>query len=41
MLNWWSDYLEANQNIFISPYDFTQQLLSNDVINFKYAKLAK
>lgn len=41
MLNWWSDYLEANQNGFISPYDFTQQLLNNDVINFKYAKLAK
>lgn len=41
MLNWWSDYLEANQESYISPYDFTQQLLNNEVINFKYAKLAK
>lgn len=41
MLNWWSDYLEANQESYISPYDFTQQLLQKDVINFKYAKLAK
>ena len=41
MLNWWSDYLEANRVKYISPYDFTQQLLNNDVINFKYAKLAK
>ena len=39
MLNWWSDYLDANQETFISPYDFTQRLLSKDVINFKYAKL--
>ena len=41
MLNWWSDYLEANRIKYISPYDFTQQLLNDDVINFKYAKLAK
>lgn len=41
MLNWWSNYLEANQVEYISPYDFTQQLLSDDVINFKYAKLLK
>ncbi len=26
MLNWWSDYLEANQESYISPYDFSQQL---------------
>lgn len=41
MLNWWSDYLEANRIKYISPFDFTQQLLSDDVINFKYAKLVK
>lgn len=41
MLNWWSDYLEANRTTYISPYEFTQQLLNNDVINFKYAKLIK
>lgn len=41
MLNWWSDYLDANQYSYVSPYDFTQQLLNNEVINFKYAKLAK
>lgn len=41
MLNWWSDYLDANQYGYISPYDFTQQILNNDVINFKYAKLGK
>jgi len=41
MLNWWSDYLEANQQEYISPYDFTKQLLGDDVIQFKYAKLVK
>ena len=41
MLNWWSDYLEANQTSYISPYDFTQQLLEADVVKFQYAKLAK
>lgn len=41
MLNWWSDYLLANQNGYISPYDFTQGLLTSEVINFKYAKFAK
>jgi len=41
MLNWWSDYLDANQHEYISPYDFTKQLLGDDVIQFKYAKLVK
>ena len=41
MLNWWSDYLEANLQEHISPYDFTKQLLCEDVIQFKYAKLVK
>ncbi|MCG2574341.1 integrase arm-type DNA-binding domain-containing protein [Acinetobacter sp. ME22] len=41
MLNWWSDYLEANLQEHISPYDFTKQLLGEDVIQFKYAKLVK
>ena len=41
MLNWWSDYLDANQESYISPFDFTQKLLSEDVIDFKYAKLMK
>lgn len=25
MLNWWSAYVDANQEHYISPYDFTQQ----------------
>jgi len=41
MLNWWSDYLEANQQVHISPYDFTKHLLGDEVIQFKYAKLVK
>ncbi|MHA3097241.1 tyrosine-type recombinase/integrase [Acinetobacter brisouii] len=41
MLNWWSDYLEANLQEHISPYDFTKQLLGENVIQFKYAKLVK
>lgn len=41
MLNWWSDYLDANYESYISPYDFTQKLLNDEVINFRYAKLAK
>src|SRR5690606_7496604 len=40
-LNWWRDYREANQENYISTYDFSQQLLKDDVINFKYAKLVK
>lgn len=39
MLNWWSDYLDANRQQHISPYDFTKQLLGEDIIHFKYAKL--
>lgn len=39
MINWWSDYLEANRSEFITPYDFTKQLLGEDIIHFKYAKL--
>ncbi len=39
MINWWSDYLEANRTEHITPYDFTKQLLGEDVIQFKYAKL--
>ncbi len=41
MLNWWSDYLEANKQEHISPYDFTKQLLGEDVVQFQYAKLVK
>ena len=39
MINWWSDYLEANRTEHITPYDFTKQLLGEDVIQFKYAKI--
>lgn len=39
MVNWWSDYLDANRFNHVSPYDFTKQLLGEDVIQFKYAKL--
>ena len=39
MLNWWSDYLDANQESYISPFDFTRKLLGEDLINFKYANL--
>lgn len=41
MINWWSDYLDANRFDHISPYDFTKQLLGDELIQFKYAKLAK
>ncbi|MFH4316570.1 integrase, partial [Acinetobacter baumannii] len=41
MINWWSDYLDANKYEYISPYDFTEQLLGEEIIQFKYAKLAK
>lgn len=39
MINWWSDYLEANRTEHITPYDFSKQLLGDDIIQFKYAKL--
>ena len=39
MLNWWSDYLASNKEQYITPYDFTKQLLGEDIIHFKYAKL--
>lgn len=41
MLNWWSDFLDANKKTAISPYDYTAQLLGDDIIPFKYAKLVK
>lgn len=39
MINWWSNYLEANKLQHVTPYDFTKQLLGDEVIQFKYAKL--
>src|SRR5690606_21752383 len=30
MINWWSDYLDANRLDHISPYDFTKQLLGEE-----------
>lgn len=39
MINWWSDYLDSNKSEHITPYDFTKQLLGEDIIQFKYAKL--
>ena len=41
MINWWSDYLDANRFDHISPYDFTKLLLGEEIIQFKYAKLVK
>lgn len=41
MLNWWSDYLDATKDISISPYDYTAQILGDEIIQFQYAKLAK
>ena len=44
MLCWWSDYLEANQEKFISPMEFSLSLMEQakqGVINIKYAKLIK
>lgn len=41
MLNWWSDFLNANKETAISPYDYTAQILGDEIIQFKYAKLAK
>lgn len=39
MLNWWSDFLDANKETAISPYDYTAQILDDEIIQFKYAKL--
>ena len=41
MLSWWSDYLDATKKIAISPYDYTVQILGEEIIQFKYAKLTK
>lgn len=41
MLNWWSDFLDANKETTISPYDYTAKILGDEIIQFKYAKLAK
>ncbi|MGY0205630.1 tyrosine-type recombinase/integrase [Acinetobacter soli] len=41
MLNWWSDYLDATKNISISPYDYTAEILGDEIIQFQYAKLIK
>ena len=41
MLNWWSNYLDVNKETSISPYDYTAQILGEEIIQFKYAKLAK
>ncbi|MBO3639819.1 tyrosine-type recombinase/integrase [Acinetobacter soli] len=41
MLNWWSDYLDATKKISISPYDYTAQILGDEIIQFQYAKLMK
>lgn len=41
MLKWWSDYLDANKETSISPYDYTAQILEDEIIQFKYAKLTK
>ncbi len=41
MLNWWSSYLDATKETSISPYDYTAQILGDEIIQFKYAKLMK
>lgn len=44
MLCWWSDYLEANQEKFISPMEFSLSLIEQakqGIINIKYARLIK
>lgn len=41
MLNWWSDYLDATKETSISPYDYTAQILGDEIIQFQYAKLMK
>ncbi|MND47267.1 Prophage CP4-57 integrase [compost metagenome] len=41
MLNWWSSYLDATTESSISPYDYTAQILGEEIIQFKYAKLMK
>ena len=44
MLCWWSDYLEANQDKFISPMEFSLSLIEQakqGILNIKYAKLIK
>ncbi|MCE6007910.1 tyrosine-type recombinase/integrase [Acinetobacter soli] len=41
MLNWWSDYLDATKETSISPYDYTAQILGDEIIQFQYARLAK
>ena len=41
MLNWWSDYLDATKDISISPYDYTAEILGDEIIQFQYAKLIK
>ena len=44
MLHWWSDYLDANQEQYISPYDFSAQIFERaktGLIDMKYAMLLK
>ncbi|HDI2935746.1 TPA: integrase, partial [Acinetobacter baumannii] len=41
MLNWWSSYLDVTKETSISPYDYTAQILGDEIIQFKYAKLMK
>lgn len=44
MLYWWSDYLEANREQYISPMDFSLKLIEQaqkGIIHMKYAKLIK
>ncbi|NDX18370.1 tyrosine-type recombinase/integrase [Acinetobacter baumannii] len=41
MLTWWSDFLDANKETAISPYDYTAHLLGDDIVQFRYAKLAR
>ena len=44
MLHWWSDYLDANQVQYISPYNFSAQIFERaktGLIDMKYATLLK
>lgn len=44
LMDWWSDYLEANQTSYVSPQEFRDKLLTdaqNGIQSIKYSKLIK
>lgn len=44
LMQWWSDYLDENKTIYVSPQEFRERLLSdarNGIQSFKYGKLIK